>query len=336
MSGYDVVCQPSTADVLLGARARGPARDSRTVIELDDFDFNPNAEVRPTSSASSCMKDPATGLDIVDPDELKKRIRGEGSVPPVVERLRRQVADKASDVMQACAEKAKEQPRLSLGLFVSLLLLVMFGCIYLTMPDATGQASAARPGSDGSSVATKHARFADEVKVDVVKVDGVKVEKAAGEVSVDESNEEEKKSGATWNPLSWGKEFLAIQKQNQGMMDELKELRREVAGLTELLKSSKAASATSVQGKVPRAQTAPREVEDGEREVRTEVQVEKQAAAPSPPARSEPQEDAPVILQETGGLGEVRVQQNPAAESQEGAASGEAKPSSGWSGIFAR
>mmetsp|Transcript_60913 Transcript_60913/g.108173 ORF Transcript_60913/g.108173 Transcript_60913/m.108173 type:complete len:340 (+) Transcript_60913:77-1096(+) len=339
MESFDLMSQPSTADVLMGARARGQPvqRDPRAVIELDDFDFNPNAQpLTEPRSTSSCMKDPTTGLDIVDPEELKKRIRGEGSLPPIVERFRRQAADNASAVVLACAEKAKEQPRVSLGLFVSVGLLVMFGCIYAMAtrpPDSTVPAAHLRPDSHRSSASTASAGRA---------VDEVTVENAAQ--VLDESNGEEAQTSVA-SIMNWGNEFLALKKQNKGMMSELKMVRSEVAELKELLKSLYQAPSASAEMKLPRAQSAATQQveEDGAREVRKEMQVGKQAAASSLPGRpaqsAEPTQDEPTTLEDSEGLGEVRVESQKTADEPrpEVAASG-VKPSSGggWSVIFAR
>ncbi|CAJ1380621.1 unnamed protein product [Effrenium voratum] len=78
---FDLVNEPSTAEVMMGARSRGRADPRAVAIEADEFDFDPN----PLPSVSSATRAPntvtaaSTGIDVVDPEELKRRIRGDGT-----------------------------------------------------------------------------------------------------------------------------------------------------------------------------------------------------------------------------------------------------------------
>ncbi|CAE7948338.1 unnamed protein product, partial [Symbiodinium sp. KB8] len=218
--------------VLMGARSRpGTGRDPRAVaIELDDFDFDPN----PSSSASSAPAKPstvtatATGIDVVDPEELKRRIRGTGSVPMWSQQLRERTGELCKSMADWLRQQARERPKVAFGLFGILLLLAMFGGIWLTargaVPPDGAAVSASLPGTTTASLA--------EVVVDSVAA------KPEGTVEVepDEVVAEPKRTSKAEDPAQ--AMFAAVQKETKRLRQEISALRSDVQEVKALLRSN--------------------------------------------------------------------------------------------------
>ncbi|CAJ1425991.1 unnamed protein product [Effrenium voratum] len=115
---FDLVNEPSTAEVMMGARSRGRADPRAVAIEADEFDFDPN----PLPSVSSATRAPntvtaaSTGIDVVDPEELKRRIRGDGTPA--------QLREGALRTLEMITKLARDRPRMTLAAAVIAVLLL--------------------------------------------------------------------------------------------------------------------------------------------------------------------------------------------------------------------
>eukprot|EP00439_Symbiodinium_sp_Y106_P023567 s2634_g2.t2 len=249
MDDFDLVNEPSTAQVLMGARSRpATGRDPRAVaIELDDFDFDPN----PSSSASSGPGKPstvtatATGIDVVDPEELKRRIRGTGSVPMWSQQLRERTGELCKSMADLLQQQARERPKVALGLFGILLLLAMFGGIWLTARGAVP--------TDGAAIS---ASLPGTTTVAEVVVDNV-IAKPEGTVEIepDEVVAEPKRTSKAEDPAQ--AMFAAMQKESKRLRQEISALRSDVQEVKALLRSNFGSGSEASRERAPATEAPP-------------------------------------------------------------------------------
>eukprot|EP00930_Biecheleria_cincta_P073128 TRINITY_DN60444_c0_g1_i1.p1 TRINITY_DN60444_c0_g1~~TRINITY_DN60444_c0_g1_i1.p1 ORF type:complete len:385 (+),score=82.54 TRINITY_DN60444_c0_g1_i1:103-1257(+) len=374
-STTDLFGQPSTEQVLMGARARGQSattRDPRAVVEFDDVCFDPgfdpnlpstsiSSKTAASVSASGISKAAATGIDVVDDSELKRRIRGSGSAPQVFDRLKLQASEAGAKFKAFVTQHANAHPRVALGVVAILVLVAMYWSIWLiaTREEAAVDArhSTSRPPQPdvvdvaalGSDTGTSGPSDAGDVQV----------------VGMGESGDEQT-TGSKSLDL---KDSLvkALTRSNNGLKTELANLRKDVQEVKEMLKSSlrQASAGASVRKQAPKrteAATTPEpttpapkpeapaeapvveQEEDGEGEVRTEVRAESKTQPESTPQRS-----AAAAEPASGDPGEIRIekprsmpaspsgrQQASAKASSSQSADGATAPSAGWGQFFAR
>lgn len=385
MEDFDLLSQPSTADlfgqpstgqVLMGARARGQSsatRDPRAVVEFDDicFDpgFDPNIPSTSTSSktsapvsSSSVSKAATTGIDVVDEGELKRRIRGSGSAPPFLDRLKLQASEAGAKLKAFVMRHANANPRVALGMVAILVLLAMYWSIWLI---ATREEAAAE-----ARHSTSRPPRPDVVNVAALGSDtGTSGPSDAGDVQVAEMGESGGDQVTGLKSLDpKDSVVMALTRSNNGLKAELASLRRDVQEVKEMLKSSlrQASSGASVRKQAPKRNVAPttpepttptpapepeapadipmvEQEEDGE--VRTEVRAESKEQPESTPQRS-----AAAAEPASNDPGEIRIEKprsmsarptgqqqvsGKASSSQPADAAG-AAPSGNWGQFFAR
>lgn len=369
-STTDLFGQPSTEQVLMGARARGQSsatRDPRAV-PLDDIcfdtDFDPDAPSTSSSSkpsaqvsSSGVLQAASTGIDVVDQDELKRRIRGSGSSPPALDRLKLQAYEVGAKVKASLIPHINAHPRIALGIVAILVLLAMYWSIWLI---ATREEAAVE-----SRHSTSRPPHPDVVSVAAAGIDtGSAGSSDSGNDGGDgESSDVQVASSKSFD--SKDSLVATLTRSNKDVKAELARLRKDVQEVKELLKTSlrQASTGSSVRKQAPKRTAAPTTPEpttpapeqeeavdtpvveeDGEGEVRTEVRAESKAqpesTTPASEAAAEPANDP----------GEIRIEkprsrptspkgQSPAARQESSSQSADraaATPSGGWGQFFAR
>lgn len=371
-STTDLFGQPSTEQVLMGARARGQSsatRDPRAV-PLDEIcfdpDFDPDAPSTSSSSKTSAqgsssgvLKAAATGIDVVDEDELKRRIRGSGSSPQVLDRLRLQAYEVGAKIKAFLVQHAHANPRIALGIIAILVLFAMYWSIWLI---ATREEAAVE-----ARHSTSRLPHPDVVSVAAA---GIEMGTVGSGDSGDDSGDGESGDVQVAGSKSFDlKDSLirTLTRSNKDLKAELASLRKDVQEVKELLKTSlrQASTGASVRRQAPKRTAAPTTPEpttpapepeeaadtpvveeDGEGDVRTEVRAESKAQPESTPQRSE------AAAEPANDPGEIRIEKTrsrPAIPKGQQAAAGQASssqqsaegaaaapPSGGWGQFFAR
>ncbi|CAE8634810.1 unnamed protein product [Polarella glacialis] len=278
----DLLSQPSTAEVLMGARARGAqaSRDPREII-CDDLHFDNFDPDAPSVSSSSSAKPPqSTSFDgpakaiAIDPEELKRRIHGPVSGP---DRLRQQAVAGGLRVSSLCLTQMREKPRVAFGTLVVILLMFMSGTVWNLI----------FPGS------------ADVVQLTQSKAlrsppDQVRVTESAEPDSPDDQDEPAAAGVQVGSGATLG--LSEMRKDHKGLREDVASLRREVAELKTMLKQS-VGSGT--------AAAVPKKMEGGDVQQEAEVELEDLASTHDAELAAMEQQDAGA---EQGDAGEVQAE----------------------------
>mmetsp|Transcript_40111 Transcript_40111/g.89899 ORF Transcript_40111/g.89899 Transcript_40111/m.89899 type:complete len:308 (-) Transcript_40111:59-982(-) len=250
MEDFDLVGEPSTAQVLMGARSRGAVRDPRAVaIELDDFDFDPNFDPNlPSGGAGSSVpsKPPqtvtaapsgASGADVVDPEELKRRIRGagpSGSGSKLWERCLERTRELLVGFGDCARQQASERPKVAFGLFLALLLLAMFAGIWLTARAPAVSADVEAFSISGPTTTT----MAGEVVVEELSQPERVADREEPDKVVIEPREKVKREAKVTGKDPAQDMFATLRQENKLLRQDIAALRSEVLEVKGLLRGS--------------------------------------------------------------------------------------------------
>lgn len=212
MDDFDLLSEPSTAQAILGARPR--------TTRPEESDFDPNVPRRTAAQSGP------GGSGTVDLAELKRRIHGPGNWP------------RLAAWMARAQDFAKERPRVAFGIFVTLLMLAMFGSIYI---------STRSPLPPAEQVSTTGS-------ADIV-LDAEPLTTAAPKES-------------SWPKVTGSKDVQAVidvvRKDNSLLRAELNGLRQELQDIKQLLRGATPAVAVSGAATAASAVVVPKEAPAGD------------------------------------------------------------------------
>jgi len=318
--------------VSLGSEAPQRSQLAPTNSQSDafDFDFNPDAPSVPPahtpvppapaapipSQSNNGSRDHGSSTASVDPEELRRRIRGEGSEKPSsLQRMRAVAADAASGatarIRGVATLKMTETPRWKFGV-VLLLLLLCLGALYwrrspsdvtseervasdevivtgaAKVPPKSERKSASRPRAD----AERKSRDEDDSSE---KDDDVAINSGSANADADGESEASSASFRSSAPAKDGASLAAVTKElaslRRAVLDSTSSLRSEITSLREEVSRLRRSSPSRDSAR----STSSRDSED----TQSDRQSKSEDSAPQAKASSEDDESVGEIRKET-------------------------------------